>query len=156
MLNRLTLPVLLVMLTACSDAHPDLAVNRIDLGPEPERPMFLLASAAAGTPAQSDTLRWADTTSRGDTTFFSRGRVVTTVRVLADSQWIRIPSPEIVSGIPFGMIGTWNGTQLEPSAGVFTMTYGSETPATLATRLTTARSQGVRMVVAMTGGARAN
>jgi hypothetical protein len=97
-----------------------------------------------------------DTTLRGDTTFFSRGRVITTTLALTDSQWVRVFLPAIAPGIPFGLFGVWNGTQLQPNAGDFTLTYGGENPATLLARLATARSRGLRMVTSMTGGARAN
>jgi hypothetical protein len=104
----------------------------------------------------TDTLVWADTATRGDTTFVSRGRAVTTTAVLTDTQWIQLALPTLASGIPFGLFGVWDGTGLQPGAELLTMTYGAETPATLLTRLTLARSSGVKMVIAMTGGARAN
>jgi hypothetical protein len=82
--------------------------------------------------------------------------VVTTNVVYLDSQWIRVPDPPIPPGIPVGLFGTWDGTTLQPNTEVFTMTYAGVTPATLLARLAVARSRGVRMVTAMTGGARAN
>jgi hypothetical protein len=60
-------------------------------------------------PGRSDTTRWADTTRRGDTTFHSRGRVITssgptttitTTLVLTDSQWVVRPAAPL--GIPYG------------------------------------------------------
>lgn len=140
-----TLPVLLVLLTACSDRaeRPKGAPVRASA----------LGSISAGS---GDTLHWADTTRRGDTTFFSRGRVITTNVVLIDSQWIRISVPKVVAGIPAGLFGSWDGTRLRPNTAVFNMTHGAESAATLLARLALARSGGVRMLTAMTGGARAN
>jgi hypothetical protein len=48
----------------------------------------------------SHTTPWADTSKRGDTTFYSRGRVVSTVSIFTDSQWsVR---PPVALGIPYG------------------------------------------------------
>jgi hypothetical protein len=110
---------------------------------------------AAPTPV-TQTSNWSDSTSRGDTTFFGRGRVITSNVVYLDSQWIRIPDPPLPSGVPLGLFGGWDGTTLQPNTEVFTMTYSGVTPATLLARLAVARSKGLRMVTAMTGGARAN
>jgi hypothetical protein len=104
----------------------------------------------------SDTLIWADTATRGDTTFVSRGRAVTSTAVITDTQWIQLAPPPHAKGVPFGLFGSWEGTQLRPGSDLFTLTYGTETPATLVARLALARSRGVKMVIAMTGGARAN
>jgi hypothetical protein len=105
---------------------------------------------------QTDTLAWADTAIRGDTTFLSRGKAVTTTAVVTDSQWIQVALPLVASGIPFGLFGVWDGTRLQPGAELLTMTYGAVTPATLLDRLALARTRGVKMVIALTGGARAN
>jgi hypothetical protein len=50
--------------------------------------------------AHADTGTWADTASRGDTTFYSHGRIITTVAVLIDSHQVRIPAVRV--GIPNG------------------------------------------------------
>jgi hypothetical protein len=115
-----------------------------------------LATGADEPTRLIQTGNWSDSTRRGDTTFFGSGRVITTNAVYLDSQWIRIPDPPLSPGIPLGLIGTWNGTTLEPNTAVFTMSYSGVTPATLLARLAVARSKGLRMVTAMTGGARAN
>ena len=60
----------------------------------------------------------------------------------------RTPAP----GIPFGLIGTWDGTDLKPNTDFLTMTYGLEKPGTLVPRIEIAQSRGLRMVITMTGG----
>ena len=151
------IPLLLTMLTACSSEWhlPELALVRrtdarlrntsLDVEPAP---------AVAG--AHSDTLPWTGSTSRGDTTFFNQGRVVTSTLVMIDSQWVRLTPLAPFSGIPFGLFGVWSGTTLQPSTAMLTLTYGSESPATLPVRLALARRLGLRVLTAMTGGARAN
>jgi hypothetical protein len=123
---------------------------------EPTGGSMRLQAFNAAWQAPIDTFTWADSTRRGDTTFFNRGRVITSTVVLTDSQWIRIILPPVAGGIPFGLFGVWNGTRLQSGTELMTMTYGSESPATLLVRLATVRAQGLRMVTAMTGGARAN
>jgi hypothetical protein len=153
------LSTLVLLLGACStssERETGLLLSGMEV--KPQGSMFLQASSGAALPAlpsRSDTLPWTTTTSRGDTTFFSQGRVVTTTVVLADSQWIQVPPHPIESGIPFGLFNVWRGIQLEPNTDVFTMTYGGETPKTFLTRLAIARERGLRMVIAMTGGGRA-
>jgi hypothetical protein len=150
-------PVLLMLLAACSHRaeqpktilHSVSALVTGNLGATvpPSGPL---------TQDGSQTLLWSDSTSRGDTALFIRGRVITTNLVLVDSQWMRITPPPITPGIPLGLFGLWDGTRLKPNTEMFTMTYGGESPATLLARLAIARSRGVKMVTAMTGGARAN
>jgi hypothetical protein len=53
-----------------------------------------------GAEPVSDTSTWADSRKLGDTTFYSSGRVVTTVVVLPDSQWA--VRPPVVMGLPHG------------------------------------------------------
>ena len=55
---------------------------------------------SATSEAASYTTPWADTSQSGDTTFYSRGRVVTTVMVHTDSQWSARPPVKL--GIPYG------------------------------------------------------
>jgi hypothetical protein len=55
---------------------------------------------ARGSEPISDTSTWTDTRKLGDTTFYSRGRVVTTVVVLPDSHWA--VRPPVVLGLPNG------------------------------------------------------
>lgn len=49
---------------------------------------------------KSSTTPWSDSIKLGDTTFYSRGRVVTTLAVFVDSQWVVGPSTP--SGLPNG------------------------------------------------------
>ena len=58
------------------------------------------ASELRGPPARADTGIWADTLRRGDTTFYSHGRIITTLAVLLDSHQVSIPAVRF--GIPNG------------------------------------------------------
>jgi hypothetical protein len=155
---------LLVALAGCSGSAEkesaslvqdsvSFAASRLEV--EPVAPVALRA-INAGWRGPTDTLPWADTAQRGDTTFFNRGRVITSTVVLTDSQWIRLSLPAALTGVPAGLFSVWDGTALKPNAELFTLTYGGESPATLLARLDVARSRGIRMVTSMTGGARAN
>lgn len=64
-------------------------------------------------------------------------------------------TPPRQKGIPFGLFGTWDGTDLRPGSEVLTLTYGMERPGTILARIAYARSRGLRMVTVMTGGGRA-
>jgi hypothetical protein len=170
------LPIVLVVFAACAgQAEREVREERVERGELLKSSLkvsafepVLVRKVGASIPAphdphvphvphvQSDTLAWADTAVRGDTTFVSRGRAVTTTALVTDSQWIQLALPALASGIPFGLFSMWDGTRLQPSTDILTMTYGAETPATLPARLELARSRGVKMVIAMTGGARAN
>jgi hypothetical protein len=159
-MNTTRFPLLLVALAGCSQSteradRANPVINTFDGGAEP----VLVRNVASGFPVlhyRSDTLTWTDTTSRGDTSFLSRGRAITSVAVVTDSQWIAVALPVLSTGIPFGLFGVWDGTELQPGTEALTMTYGSETPATLLARIATARRLGLKLVTAMTGGARAN
>ncbi|HET6796488.1 MAG TPA: hypothetical protein VFH40_04940 [Gemmatimonadales bacterium] len=50
--------------------------------------------------AGTQTVPWADTSQVGDTTFYSKGRVVTTVSIFTDSQWT--VRPPVILGLPSG------------------------------------------------------
>jgi hypothetical protein len=53
--------------------------------------------------AASYTTPWADSSRLGDTVFYSRGRVITTVAVSTDSLWVvRPPIAVALTGLPFG------------------------------------------------------
>ena len=91
------LPALL-LLAACSR---ELAPRPMSVtGSLADRPMT--ASFAMKLPDEggSHTTTWADTNKLGETTFYSRGRVVTTVAVLTDSLWA--VRPPVLLGLPDG------------------------------------------------------
>jgi hypothetical protein len=73
--------------------------------------------------AASHTTPWADTTKRGDTTFYSSGRVITTLVVHTDSQWA--VRPPVILGLPYGP------TQLPPDS-LCTLGYTGTTLAVIA------------------------
>jgi hypothetical protein len=124
--------------------------------PASSEPVLVRQAATGVPPVRTDTLVWADSTTRGDTTFIVRGRAVTSVVVLTDSQSVRIDRPEIPSGIPAGLFAVWDGNKLKPNADLFSMTYGGVTPQNIIAQITTARARGMKMVISMTGGGRAN
>jgi len=154
------LPVLLVAVAACSERPPQLR-SELDVGAalisyrESAEPVLVRNIIGEESHLRTDTLAWADSTSRGDTTFLSRGRAISTTAVVTDSLWIRVAAPVLSSGIPFGLMAGWKGTDLAPGTEFLTLTYAAETPATLLARIASARSRGVKMVTVMTGGARA-
>jgi hypothetical protein len=152
----LRITVFLLLLSACTGQREEDSTAAAPAQVSSENPALFRRSQLAASAAENSGTFWADSTRRGDTTFFGRGRVVTTSVVYLDSQWVRIPDPPVRVGIPVGLFATWDGTALQPNTEMFTLTYGGETPATLPARLAVARSRGIRMVVAMTGGARAN
>ncbi|HEX6433148.1 MAG TPA: hypothetical protein VFZ87_02860, partial [Gemmatimonadales bacterium] len=155
------LPIALLLLSACAErrAPPgdSLAATtslstRLELEPDTES----LRASTAGWQGSPDTLAWADSTARGDTTFYGKGRLVTNSQVLVDSQWIQVAAPPAGTGIPVGLLGLWRGTQLLDNSEIFTLSYGTENPGSLVQRIEISRARGMKMVTAMTGGARAN
>jgi hypothetical protein len=115
-----------------------------------------LRVSSAGWQSPPDTLAWADSTARGDTTFHGKGRLITSSVLLLDSQWIQVPVRSAKLGIPVGLLNLWDGTRLAERNVPFTLAYNSETPSTILARLAIARARGIKMVTAMTGGGRAN
>ena len=63
-------------------------------------PRLLRLSSAAE--AATHTTPWADSTRLGDTTFYSKGRVITTVAVIIDSIWPARPPVHPSAGLPSG------------------------------------------------------
>ena len=111
---------------------------------------------SAGWQSPPDTLAWADSSARGDTTFYGTGRLITSSVLVIDSQWIQVPVRSAKPGVPVGLFGLWTGTRLAEPTVPFTLAYNTETPSTIVARLAIARARGIKMVTAMTGGARAN
>jgi hypothetical protein len=168
-MNTTRIPLLLVALAACSTEKAEKAERaekteraesagpvRSSLAVRSAEPVLLRRDVPTVPHIRSDTLAWADTITRGDTTFVTRGRAITTVLAVTDSQWIHLAPPVLATGIPFGLFAGWDGSGLKPGAELSTMTYGGTTPATLLASIAGARAQGLRMVISMTGGARAN
>jgi hypothetical protein len=104
------LPALLI-LVACSAERAE-RVSDIESAFMPDQ---MIASFAAANPddvrllratvptnaePRTETNLWADTSRRGDTTFYSRGRVITSVAVHTDSTWAVLPP--VIMGIPYG------------------------------------------------------
>jgi hypothetical protein len=87
----------------------------------------------------TDTSTWSDSRRLGDTTFFSRGRVITTVVVLPDSQWA--VRPPVLLGLP-------NGPFQLPPDSLCTLGYSGTTllvfPATVLQQLERTRECGAR------------
>ena len=125
------LPILLVVFAACAGqaerGEREVREEREELlksslGVAAVEPVLVRRLGGDISHFRSDTLVWTDTATRGDTTFVSRGRAVTTTAVLTDSQWVQLTPPPRRNGIPFGLFSTWDGTQLQPNAELLTMT----------------------------------
>ncbi len=56
------------------------------------------------------------------------------------------------TGIPFGPFGAWNASSLKTGTEVFTASLSSVVPANIVERLAVARADGVKLILAMTGG----
>src|SRR5918999_4830042 len=147
------LPIALLLLSACAERRgppgDGLAAAGAPLSSglelQPRSSTFRVSTA--GWKAPPDTLAWADSTERGDTTFYGRGRFITSSTVVVDSQWIRIAPPP-GSGVPVGLMNLWRGTQLQDHNDIFTLTYGGENPGSFLARLAIARARGMKMVIA--------
>jgi hypothetical protein len=158
------LPIALLALTACAERVEPPRSSRSaasgsvagSSGIDMQAGNAALRVSTAGWQSPPDTLAWADSTARGDTTFHGKGRLITSSVVLVDSQWIQVPVRSAKPGIPVGLLGLWDGTRLKEHSVLFTLTYGTETPSTIVARLGIARARGIKMVTAMTGGARRN
>jgi hypothetical protein len=89
------LPVLLVLL-GCELAPPHYTLSSLggnSLG-------ATYSAARLDGEAGTQTIPWADTSKLGDTTFYSRGRVVATVSIFTDSLWA--VRPPVTLGLPSG------------------------------------------------------
>ncbi|HET6836512.1 MAG TPA: hypothetical protein VFH24_00650, partial [Gemmatimonadales bacterium] len=86
-------------------------------------------------------------------------RVVAKSGALADTSVISITRPlgsGSPTGIPFGPFGTWDGLSFRPYTESFTLSHTSFDASNIISRLSIARTAGVRQLPSLTGGARAN
>jgi hypothetical protein len=86
-------------------------------------------------------------------------RVIAKSGTLADTSVISITKPlgsGTPTGIPFGPFGTWDGLSFRPYTDAFTLSHGNFDASNIITRLSIARTNRVRQLPALTGGARAN
>jgi hypothetical protein len=60
------------------------------------------------------------------------------------------------TGIPFGPFAAWEGSSLKSNTGMFSMTVTSVTPSTLVSKISEARANRTKMLIAMTGGSHEN
>ncbi|MFL5404184.1 MAG: hypothetical protein ACJ8BF_15380 [Gemmatimonadales bacterium] len=111
----------LVLLAACSAERSPRPVFSPDLvRHDVANASFTLAglSDAGNVPGESHTTSWADSSKQGGTTFYTRGRVVTTVEVVTDSLWavqhqVALGLPDGPGALPpdslctLGYSGTW-------------------------------------------------
>jgi len=115
--------------------------------------VFLPAPLPAGT----DTVKVSTDTTRYTT--WHTGRIT-------DSTWlvVRTPLPAptpapaptpTAMGVPFGPFALWSGTTPKWGPAPFTMSQNYSDPVALPTQIQAARSQGQRLVLAMTGGGKA-
>ena len=94
-------------------------------------------------------------------------RVVATYGGLADTSIVTIakiaggetpaPAPQLpaAQGVPFGSYGMWDGNALMPNTEMFNSNIQSYTPGNIIERLAVARQKKMRVMLALTGGARA-
>ena len=82
--------------------------------------------------------------------------VTMTYRGFAATATVVVGSGSVVlKGLPFGPFGAWDGaSQLYPNTAVFTSSHGAYTAGNLLDRIAVARAKGLRLMLAMTGGAR--
>src|SRR5690348_3238359 len=122
--------LMLVALGACSvrEERREEVQSSMSLGAAEPRLVRNVVGGGSVAHVRSDTLAWTDSTTRGDTTFLSSSRAISTTAVISDSQWVRIAVPVMAGGIPFGLTGVWSGTELALGTELFTMTYNGETP----------------------------
>ena len=86
-------------------------------------------------------------------------RVIATSGAVADTSAVTITQPlgsGPATGIPFGPYAAWSGTSLKPYTDNFTGTIGAVTASTIVATINEARSKGVRLILAMTGGGHEN
>jgi hypothetical protein len=87
-------------------------------------------------------------------------RVIATAAGLADTALVTLATTGTTgttgstgaTGIPFGPYGAWDGTTLKSNTAVFTGSINSVNASALVTRITEARSKGMQLMTAMTGG----
>jgi hypothetical protein len=146
----------LLLVLACSDRAErprgivdslpaDSVTDSFSVAVQPDSTVVLHAFRSAAPPARSDTTRWTDTSRRGDTVFYSKGRAITSVRVLTDSTWFQL------YGIPFGPYNLFSLGQ--GNAQSFTLTKDGANPKTILAQIATARAKKVKWITALTGGA---
>jgi hypothetical protein len=82
-------------------------------------------------------------------------RIIATSGGLADTSTITLTQPlgsGPAGGVPFGPFAGWDGTVLKANTDVFSATIGSVGPDNILARITTARTEGKKLILAMAGG----
>src|SRR5918992_3049027 len=94
---RVRLPIMLLLLSGCAERRVPPADGQaaaaapLSSGVELQPDNSSLRVSRAGWQSPPDTLAWADSTARGDTTYYGKGRLITSSVLLVDSQWIQVP-----------------------------------------------------------------
>jgi hypothetical protein len=86
-------------------------------------------------------------------------RVIAKSGTLADTSIISITRPlgsGTPTGIPFGPFGGWSGSTLLPNTDLFNISLNSVNADGLVARINTARTNGDKLLLAMTGGGHSN
>jgi hypothetical protein len=85
-------------------------------------------------------------------------RVIATAEGLADTSGVTVTVPlgSATVGIPFGSFATWVGSSVKPNASAFNLSVDATNADHIISRISAARTQGVRLILAMTGGAHDN
>jgi hypothetical protein len=86
-------------------------------------------------------------------------RIIATSGSLADTSSLTVTKPlgsGPAGGIPFGPYAAWDGLVLKPNTEMFTASIGSVTADNIVSQITQARSNRIRLILAMTGGGHDN
>jgi hypothetical protein len=86
-------------------------------------------------------------------------RVIATAGGFADTSGVKVTNPlgdGSLTGIPFGPWAAWEGTRLKSNTGVFTGSIGSVNPDNILAKIAAAKSNQVKLIITMTGGAHGN
>jgi hypothetical protein len=82
-------------------------------------------------------------------------RVIAKSGTLADTSAVTITVPlgsNTQMGVPFGPFNAWDGLSLQPNTELFTIGLNSVSATQIVDRINAARSKGVKLLLAMTGG----
>ena len=92
-------------------------------------------------------------------------RVVATASGLADTAAVSVSNPPVVTqppppppigttvGVPFGPFNSWDNYSLKSNTAMFNVSQDATTASNIVDRIAAARSRGVKLMLAMTGGA---
>jgi hypothetical protein len=85
-------------------------------------------------------------------------RVIATAEGLADTSVVTVTTSlgSGTTGVPFGPFATWSGTTLKANSSSFTLSVDAVRADEIIARISAARTRGVKLILAMTGGSHSN